>query len=385
MCCRQTNAFALLDREIDAETGARWGVVGDSHKGTLTYLRKYFNVGGLTTRQFTHYSYIRIYGLTVAALPLLDSLSALADPTRCRMLLLLERHELTVSELCAVLQLPQSTVSRQLKTLADASWVTSRRDGTSRYYSLNLGADRGPGTEDGGPHAQLWALTRTQLEGKSAAAQDLRRLERVLAARRAASAQFFATASGKWDKLRDELFGNDFAFRAVAGLLDDEWTVADLGCGTGAMTAILAPHVKHVIGVDASEEMLDAAKARLASAKNIEFRKGSLEALPVFPDSVDAATLMLVLHHLPSPAEALAEAARILKPGGRLLIVDMAPHEKEEYRQKMGHVWLGFSEEQIKKMLTTAGFTHVKVHALSPATTAKGPALFAATARKGVK
>ena len=324
--------------------------------------------------------------MTVAALPLLDSLSALADPTRCRMLLLLERHELTVSELCAVLQLPQSTVSRQLKTLADASWVTSRRDGTSRYYSLDLGpgttADGGPGTVDHGPHAQLWALTRTQIEGKSAPAQDLRRLERVLAARRAASEHFFATASGKWDKLRDELFGSDFAFRAVAGLLDDEWTVADLGCGTGAMTAILAPHVKQVIGVDASEEMLDAAKARLAAAKNIEFRKGSLEALPVFPDSVDAATLMLVLHHLPSPAQALAEAARILKPGGRVLIVDMAPHEKDDYRQQMGHVWLGFSEDQLKKMLTTAGFAHVKLHALPPAHSAKGPALFMATGKK---
>lgn len=312
--------------------------------------------------------------MTVAALPLLDSLSALADPTRCRMLLLLERHELTVSELCAVLQLPQSTVSRQLKTLADASWVTSRRDGTSRYYTLLL---ESPDTNT------LWQLTRAQLAGKSAAAQDDRRLERVLTARRRASEQFFATASGKWDKLRDELFGNDFAFRAMAGLIDDEWTIADLGCGTGAMTAILAPHVKHVIGVDASEEMLDAAKARLALSANIEFRKGSLEALPLEAVSVDAATLMLVLHHLPSPAEALAEAARVLKPGGRVLIVDMAPHEKDDYRQQMGHVWLGFSEDQMKKMLATAGFTHVKLHLLPPAHSAKGPALFMATGKKG--
>jgi ArsR family transcriptional regulator len=289
------------------------------------------------------------------------------------MLLLLERHELTVSELCAVLQLPQSTVSRQLKTLADASWVTSRRDGTSRYYTLLLES----------PDSQtLWQLTRAQLEGKSAAAQDQRRLERVLAARRATSEQFFASAAGKWDKLRDELFGNDFAFRAIAGLIDDEWTVADLGCGTGAMTAILAPHVQHVIGIDASEEMLDAAKSRLAAAKNIEFRKGSLEALPIAAGSVDAATLMLVLHHLPSPADALAEAARILKPGGRVLIVDMAPHEKDDYRQQMGHVWLGFSEDQMKKMLGAAGFTHVKLHALPPAHSAKGPALFMATGRK---
>jgi len=319
--------------------------------------------------------------LTVATLPLLDSLSALADPTRCRMLLLLEGHELTVSELCAVVQLPQSSVSRQLKTLADAGWVTSRRDGTSRYYSLNL-SNPAPGTRDPGPHAQLWALTRTQLEGKSATAQDVRRLERVLAERRAASEHFFASSSGQWDKLREELFGADFAFRALAGLLDDEWTVADLGCGTGAMAAILAPHVKRVIGVDASEEMLDAAKQRLGECVNVELRRGTLEALPVSSESVDAATLMLVLHHLPSPAQALGEAARILKPGGRVLIVDMAPHEKEEYRQQMGHVWLGFSEEQMKKMLTTAGFTRVNVHALPPATTAKGPALFAATARK---
>src|SRR5580765_1636343 len=105
---------------------------------------------------------------------ILEHMSALSDPTRCRMLLLLERHELTVSELCAVLQLPQSSVSRQLKTLADASWGTSRRDGTSRYYTLLLES----------PDSQtLWQLTRAQLEGKSAAAQDLRRLERVLAAR----------------------------------------------------------------------------------------------------------------------------------------------------------------------------------------------------------
>ena len=312
--------------------------------------------------------------MTVATLPLLDSLSALADPTRCRLLLLLEGHELTVSELCAVVQLPQSTVSRQLKTLADAGWVTSRRDGTSRYYSLSLASD---------DMRTLWKLTSAQLEGKSATAQDLRRLERVLAERRAASEHFFASSSGQWDLLREELFGADFAFRALAGLLDDEWAVADLGCGTGAMAAILAPHVQRVIGIDASDEMLDAARERNGKTSNIEWRKGTLEALPISDASVDAATFMLVLHHLPSPAVALAEAGRILKPGGRVLIVDMAPHEKEEYRQQMGHVWLGFSEEQMKKMLTTAGFTHVKVHALPPATTAKGPALFAATARKG--
>src|SRR5687768_11205456 len=110
------------------------------------------------------------------ALPLLDSFSALADRTRCRMLWLLEQQELTVSELCSVLQLPQSTVSRQLKTLADAGWATSRRDGTSRYYSLNLA-----GAED--PHTRIWELTRAELDSRTGANQDARRLARVLASR----------------------------------------------------------------------------------------------------------------------------------------------------------------------------------------------------------
>lgn len=311
--------------------------------------------------------------MTVATLPLLDVLSALADPTRCRMLLLLDGHELTVGELCDVVQLPQSTVSRQLKTLADAGWVASRRDGTSRYYSLTLATD---------DSRTLWRLTRAQLEGKSATAQDLRRLECVLSERRTASEHFFASSAGQWDKLRDELFGADFTLRALAGLLDDAWVVADLGCGTGAMAALVAPHVKQVIGVDASDEMLDAARERMAGRKNVALRRGSLESLPIDTASVDAAMLMLVLHHLPTPAVALAEAARILKPGGRVLIVDMAPHEKDEYRQQMGHVWLGFGELQVKTLLTTAGFTRVDVHALPPATAAKGPALFAATGRK---
>jgi ArsR family transcriptional regulator len=333
--------------------------------------------------------------MPAASLPLLDSFSALADPTRCRMLLLLERHELTVSELCAILQLPQSTVSRHLKTLADADLVTSRRDGTSRYYTLAL-EGRGPGTDQLGPaghqgqgskdrsslHAQLWRRTRAELAGRAGAEQDARRLERVLARRSETSQQFFATSAGNWDRLREELFGADFAWRALVGLLPDTWVVGDLGCGTGVVMSILAPHVARVIGVDASDEMLAAASARLADVPNAEMRRGALESLPVADATLDAATLMLVLHHLPAPALALAEAARVLKPGGRLLIVDMAPHEREEYRQQMGHVWLGFSEEQIGRLLAQAGFARVTVRALPAVTEAKGPALFAATAGK---
>jgi ubiquinone/menaquinone biosynthesis C-methylase UbiE/DNA-binding transcriptional ArsR family regulator len=319
------------------------------------------------------YPYIRIYGFMATAAPaLLDSLSALADATRCRMLMVVESHELTVSELCTVLQLPQSTVSRQLKILADAGWLASRRDGTSRYYTLAL---------DDESRAQVWRITRDQVAGRPSAAQDERRLERVLKLRSAASQKFFATTAGQWDLVRDELFGREFLSAALLSLLDDTWVVGDLGCGTGLATAAMAPNVGRVIGVDASEEMLATAKSR-SSAKNVDWRIGTLESLPIKDQALDAAVLMLVLHHVPSPVAALSEAFRSLKPGGRVLIVDMTPHHHEDYRQQMGHVWLGFSEDQARKFLTQSGFDRVKVTHLPEDPGARGPGLFVATGRR---
>jgi ArsR family transcriptional regulator len=308
-----------------------------------------------------------------AVLPFLDSLSALSDPVRCRMLRLLDDHELTVSELCAILQLPQSTVSRHLRILSDGGWASSRRDGTSRYYSLVRG--------DAGL-AQVWQLTRAELEVRRAVelSQDARRVAAVMARRRETSVQFFAGASDEWDRLRAEMFGRDFGPMALLGWLPSEWVVGDLGCGTGALLPLLAPHVSRVIGVDASDEMLAAARVRASDLANVELRKGSLESLPIDDRSLDAAALMLVLHHVPSPAAAMAEAARVLEPGGRLLIVDMAPHEREEYRHEMGHVWLGFSDEQMRRLLEQAGFTGIQVLALPASADATGPSLFAATA-----
>lgn len=309
--------------------------------------------------------------MAVASLSLLDAFSALADATRCRMLWLLEQQELTVSELCAVLQLPQSTVSRHLKTLADAGWVTSRRDGTSRYYALAI---------DDEARARIWDVTRGELAGRAGTAEDARRLSQVLAGRSRTSRQFFATAAGEWDQLREELFGTQFTAPALLGLLPDSWIVADLGCGTGQLLPVLSPLVARVVGVDASDEMLAAARARAASLPNVELRRGSLEALPLPDGAVDAAVMMLVLHHLPSPGRALAEARRILKPGGRLLVVDMAPHEREEYRQRMGHVWLGFSEEQMRRLVEQSGLVLRRLTPLAPDPDSRGPTLFTAAA-----
>jgi len=302
-------------------------------------------------------------------------MTALADPTRCRMLMMLEKQELTVSELCAVLQMPQSTVSRHLKTLSDDDWVTSRRDGTSRFYSMPVD-DLDSGAK------RLWPIIREQVASTTGATQDDRRLRGVLTRRRAKSQEFFATAAGGWDHLRGELFGDEFFLWAVLGLIDPTLVVGDLGCGTGQLTETVAPYVRRVISVDGSTDMLDAARHRLGGAKNVELRQGELESLPIDSGELDVAMLSLVLHYSPSPARALSEVGRVVRKGGRVLVVDMLPHDREEYQQQMGHVWLGFSEKQISRFLTGAGFGEVRVRMLPADPDAKGPALFAAIAVK---
>jgi ArsR family transcriptional regulator len=302
-------------------------------------------------------------------------MTALADPTRCRMLMMLEKQELTVSELCAVLQMPQSTVSRHLKTLSGDDWVTSRRDGTSRFYSMPLD-DLDSGAK------RLWPIIREQVASTTGAGQDDRRLRGVLTRRRAKSQEFFATAAGGWDHLRGELFGDEFFLWAVLGLIDPTLVVGDLGCGTGQLTETVAPYVRRVISVDGSTDMLEAARHRLGGAKNVELRQGELESLPIDSSELDVAMLSLVLHYSPSPPRALSEVGRVVRKGGRVLVVDMLPHDREEYQQQMGHVWLGFSEKQISRFLTGAGFGEVRVRMLPADPDAKGPALFAAIAVK---
>jgi ArsR family transcriptional regulator len=305
---------------------------------------------------------------------ILDHLSALADTTRSRILLLLDRHELTVSELCGIMQLPQSTVSRHLKALADSGWISARAEGTSNVYTMTR--------DDLDASARrLWALVREQVGPTPAAVHDQRRAQTVLAERRTKSQEFFSSSAGQWDRLRDDLFGERFHLAALPAFADSEWTVGDLGCGTGQLTAALAPFVARVIAVDASAAMLQAAKKRLHTVDNVDLRRGELEALPIDDARLDAATLALVLHHLPEPDRALGEVARVLKPRGRLLIVDMLPHDRESYRQQMGHVWLGFSDEHVRRILHESGFGDVRIVALSLDPKSKGPGLFVATAR----
>src|SRR4051812_11518987 len=302
---------------------------------------------------------------------ILDHLASLADTTRSRILLLVDRNELTVSEICAIVQLPQSTVSRHLKALADGGWVSSRAEGTSNLYTMTR--------DELDPSARrLWLLVREQVGATPAAVQDQRRLQGTLAERRTKSQEFFSSSAGQWDRVRDDMYGDRFHLAALAGLAEPEWIVGDLGCGTGQVTAAIAPFVARVIAVDGSAAMLHAARKRLRGTDNVDLRRGELEALPIDDARLDAATLMLVLHHVPDPAKALGEVARVLKPGARLLLVDMLPHDRESYRQQMGHVWLGFSDDHMQRVLTESGFQAIRIVPLAPDPKSKGPGLFVA-------
>ena len=306
---------------------------------------------------------------------ILDHLSALGDETRMRIVALLEQSEFTVSELCTVLQMPQPNVSRHLKTLTSEGWLRARADGRSRHYRLSPELER--------PAQELWALVRAQVAGQGIYAIDAERADTVLDDRLRRSHAFFAEAAERWDDLRTELFGTSASFAPLLGLLNPDWTVGDLGAGTGALTEMLAPFVRRVVGVDRSEQMLAAAQLRLAGADNVELRKGDLEALPISDRELDVAVLALVLHYVVDPAIVFEEVHRVLRPGGRVIVVDMRAHQHGHgYAEQMGHVWPGFELGHIEHWLEHAGFAAPRAQPLRPDPVASGPLLFLASATR---
>jgi len=193
---------------------------------------------------------------------------------------------------------------------------------------------------------------------------------------------FFAETAGRWDAMRADLFGPAAALAPMLALVESSWSVGDLGAGTGTLSARLAPFARRVIGVDRSEEMIATARARVADLPNVELRQGDLEHLPIDSGSLDLAVLALVLHYVVDPPAVLAEARRVLAPGGRLVLLDMREHDLGVgYAEEMGHVWPGFEPARVAAWLTDVGFTSVRVTPLPPDPDATGPLLFLASAR----
>lgn len=304
----------------------------------------------------------------------LDWLQTLADPTRVRLLAVLNHEELSVGELCSILQLPQSTVSRHLKVLGADGWVGNRREGTNQLYSLthpDWHSDR----------AQLWNWVWKQQQSSATSVQDFSRLTQIIN-ERSRSEAFFSSAAEQWDRLRVELFGAQLDAFVLAASLPSESSVVELGCGSAPLAQLVAPYVEEVVAVDNSSAMLAAAKQRLGHQENVRFVQSSLTELPLADQHFDAAWMVLVLPYVHDPISVLSESARILKDSKSLILVDLLPHDRQAYRQEMGHVRLGISHDELEGWLMKAGLKLTRYNLLPPDRTAKGPALFAAVCQR---
>lgn len=290
----------------------------------------------------------------------LEIFRALADSTRLRILALLRSMELSVGELAQVLGQSQPRVSRHVKILCDAGLAERRKEGSWVFVALGADARVAPVL------AALDAWSADEADHWAVA--DSARLAAVRADRAAAAEEWFETHAGEWDAIRSLHVAESEVEAAMAAALGDLpiERLIDIGTGTGRMLELFAPRAKSALGIDRSSEMLRLARAKLSGQglANAELRQADLYALPMANDEADAAILHHVLHFAQQPGAAIREAGRVLGTGGRLLIADFAPHEREELRQREGHVRLGFSDEQMLGWFEAAGLAPVKTETL---------------------
>ena len=297
---------------------------------------------------------------------------ALADPSRRRILQVLAESELAVSELVEVLRLPQSSVSRHLKTLRGAGMVDVRHEGTVATYFPLVGRDAsGESGED------LAAATGESLRARlmdwvghqplSASVRD--RLKSVLRVRQGDSDAYFAGVAHRWDRIRSDCFGRAFHLEALSALLPGGWKVADIGTGTGYLLPHLAASFAEVVAIDPVEEMLAVARDRVAGAglDNVTFQIGKAANVPLEDGSLDLVIASLVLHHESDPARALEEFNRILRPGGQVLIVEQRKHELNAFHELMQDRLTGFDPDDLQARLVSAGFERVRWRTLATA------------------
>ena len=284
----------------------------------------------------------------------LKSLRALSDPTRLRIVALLEKNELSVNELQEITRMGQSRISTHLGLLQDSELVQSRREGKRTFYRLYTEANDGAGE-----------FIQIAIRGAKELAEhesDQINLKRVLNRRQEQAQVYFNQIAGRFDRV----YGPGRSWQAFGHLLLrilPPLVVADLGAGEGLLSELLARRCKKVIAVDNSEKIVafGAAKAKKNNLKNLEFRLGDLQNPPIEPHSVDLVVLSQALHHAEEPARAIEAANKLLKPHGQILILDLLKHNFEKARELYGDRWLGFPESDLHRWLEQAGFRKIEI------------------------
>lgn len=291
---------------------------------------------------------------------LLAGLRAIAETTRLRLLFALSHGEFNVSELTQILGQSQPRISRHLKLMCEAGLLSRYKEGSWVLFRLNAAGMNG---------ALVRAIVDLLPGSDALLMRDIARLEDVRARRAEAAAEYFRTNAGNWEHLRSLHVSEEDVEAAMARLAGHRpvATYLDLGTGTGRILRLLAPISGQAIGIDSSREMLAMARSNLEAAglHRAQVRHGDINALPFANGFADLVTIHQVLHYLDDPGRAVAEAARVLKQGGRLIIVDFAPHELEHLREVHAHRRLGLSEEHVKGWLRRAGL-QLSLHEILP-------------------
>ena len=291
---------------------------------------------------------------------LLSGLRAAAEPSRMRLLALCAHAELTVSELMQIIGQSQPRVSRHLRLLCEAGLLDRFREGTWAFYRL---AEKGRGAE----------LARVLIDlipaDDEALTLDLRRLEAVKQANSDRAAEYFSRNAAEWDKIRTLHIAEAEVEAALLSLLPETGIrdFLDIGTGTGRILELFGPRVERGVGIDLSRNMLSVARAKLQQAdlRNCQVRHGDMYQLPFNGESFDAAVIHQVLHFADDAADVIDEAARALRPGGRLVVVDFAPHELEELRTEHAHRRLGFEDKEVSRWFRDAGLVPGQVVVLA--------------------
>ncbi|HKJ99007.1 MAG TPA: metalloregulator ArsR/SmtB family transcription factor [Desulfotignum sp.] len=278
---------------------------------------------------------------------IIKQFKALSDPTRLRLLHILNEVELSVNEIVSIVDMIQSGVSRHLKILLESGLLVSRKEGSFMYYCASRHSET----------RALITLACSRIQDAPLFQLDLEKARQIITIRKNRTKRFFSTVAPQWEGLKKEVLGNFNLNAVLKQQVLGRSSIADLGCGTGELLGQLVEDTSQkLIGVDASPEMLEQARIKLPDDRSIELRLGEVEYLPMKDQEVDTVVMSMVLYHIFQPEKAIHEVFRVLRPGGMFLLADFKHHDQEDIKNIIGGTWLGFKKKQVEEWLIQSGF-----------------------------